>query len=72
MLNEVIRGIREGGLHLKWVLELKKIYFTPTLNELIVLKINHLEGAFVLLLSGLAVAFVVFFLELVFHRNTIC
>lgn len=68
-LNEVIRGIREGGLQLKWSDDLKKIMFLSFGdNDNVVLTFDHLQTAFLLLFIGLTLAAAIFVSECFLDR----
>lgn len=62
-INEVLKSVREGGLWMKWLSDLKKIMFLEAEPEIVVLTLQHLEMAFVMLGIGYALATGVFVYE---------
>lgn len=63
-LNAIIRGVREGGLHMKWSNDLEKIMFSSfEENDKVVLTLDHLQAAFFLLILGLTLALIIFMVE---------
>lgn len=68
-LNNVIRVIREGGLHTKWLNDMKIVNFlTYTKDDdadgQIILTFEHLEGPFILLAFGICSSTIIFGVEL--------
>lgn len=64
-MNQIIRGIREGGLVNKWLSDLMVISFEPNSPKHITLTIEHLKAAFILLGFGCSASFLVFIGEIV-------
>lgn len=75
LMNEKIRTISESGLLTKWMKDSKRVNKkNPLSNEAdsgkgghgsaqMKLRLEHVEGAFIVVIIGLTVAFVVFLLE---------
>lgn len=67
-INEKIRSIAESGLLMKWQKESLRVGLSESSDgALMTLQLEHVEGAFLVVLIGLIVAFVVFLLELLTH-----
>lgn len=73
-INEKIRSIAESGLLMKWQKESLRVGLSDSSDDtnkgdgaLMTLQLEHVEGAFLVVLIGLSVAFVVFLLELLTH-----
>lgn len=76
MINEKIRSISESGLLTKWQKDSRSPGSKVEEGEStkrghggvqMILRLEHVEGAFLITLIGLAIAFVVFLLELLAH-----
>lgn len=67
-MNQVIRGIREGGLVRKWVSDEVKISFRPDSPKTVILTIEHLQGAFLMLVIGSVLSLLIFFVEVLMGR----
>lgn len=77
IINEKIRAIGESGLLTKWQRDSTKAGFGAVGNAdknkdshgsvQIKLKVEHVVGAFLAVLIGLGIAFIVFLLELLIH-----
>jgi hypothetical protein len=78
ILNDKIRTIAESGLLTKWQKDSTKVARSTMTTEKdkgghggsvqMKLRVEHVEGAFLVVLVGLSVAFAVFLLELLTHR----
>lgn len=67
-LNEIIRGVVEGGLRIKWLSDMHVVRFFSNKEEKLALEIQHLESAFLLLSFGLGIASVILILEHLVYR----
>lgn len=77
VINEKIRSISESGLLTKWQKDSTKGSKDSIIKKgdkgghggsvQMILRLEHVEGAFLVVLIGLAIAFVVFLLELLTH-----
>lgn len=69
-LNNVIRVIREGGLHIKWLNDMRIVNFIMYSKEKeaddhqIILTFEHLEGPFILLGFGITMSTIIFLIEI--------
>lgn len=69
-INEKIRSISESGLLMKWQKDGRKGMGEGGKNDdgvQMILRVENVEGAFLITLIGLAIALVVFLLELLTH-----
>lgn len=73
-LNNVIRATRECGLHQKWLSSMRNSNFInirsndQSTNKKVVLKFEHLQGPFYILILGLLLSLLIFIIE-IFFKN---
>lgn len=70
-IEQLLVYISESGFSVKWSRQCKKIVFQNEMEENteIVLTFQHLQGSFVILVTGLCLAFLIFLAELFFNET---
>lgn len=63
-VNIAIQIAREHGFLIKWIKDVNVHYKQPKLNVHVVLTFEHLQGAFILLITGLVIALFMFLCEI--------
>lgn len=68
LFNQVIRGVVEGGLVIKWLSDNKKFSFLPAQNYNVVLTLDHVKAANIIIFLGLMLAFTIFLFEILVYK----